>query len=141
MPVYDLLGGKTRFAVDAYGHASGESTEAVMDDVEKFKAMGYRNIRIQLGGYGSTHLSRNPDWKKAGFGSPSDNTISPQAYKNGTIEIFKKARERFGDDVELLHDMHERLQPMDAIDMIKRVEEYRPFFIEDILSYLEKNDG
>lgn len=105
-----------------------------MDDVEKFKAMGYRNIRIQLGGYGSTHLSADPDWKKAGFGSPDDKTLSPQAYKNGTIEIFKKARQRFGDDVELLHDMHERLQPMDAIDMIKRVEEYRPFFIEDPFS-------
>ena len=134
MPVYDLLGGKNRFAVDAYGHASGKSTGEVMDDVEKFKAMGYRNIRIQLGGYGSTHLSGDPDWKKAGFGSPGDKTLSPQAYKNGTIEIFKKARERFGDEVELLHDMHERLQPMDAIDMIKRVEEYRPFFIEDPFS-------
>ncbi len=134
MPVYDLLGGKVRFAVDAYGHASGKSTQEVMDDVEKFKGMGYRNIRIQLGGYGSTHLSNNPDWKKAGFGSPGDKTMSPQAYKNGTIEIFKKARERFGDTIELLHDMHERLQPMDAIDMIKRVEEYRPFFIEDPFS-------
>jgi mannonate dehydratase len=50
------------------------------------------------------------------------------------VEIFKQARERFGDDIELLHDMHERLQPMDAIDMIQRVEEYRPFFIEDPLS-------
>ncbi len=134
MPVYDLLGGKIRFAVDAYGHASGKSTQEVMDSVEKFKAMGYRNIRIQLGGYGSTHLSNDPDWKKAGFGSPDNNTMNPQAYKNGTIEIFKKARERFGDEVELLHDMHERLQPMDAIDMIKRVEEYRPFFIEDPFS-------
>jgi mannonate dehydratase len=134
MPVYQLLGGKTRFAVDTYGHASGRTTEEVMDDVEKFREKGYRNIRIQLGGYGSTHLSRDPDWKKGGFGTSTDNTLDPQAYKRGTIEIFKKARERFGDDIELLHDMHERLQPMDAIDMIQRVEEYRPFFIEDPLS-------
>jgi len=134
MPVYDLLGGKTRFAVDTYTHASGKSTAEVMDDVEKYKEMGFRNIRIQLGGYGSTHLANDPDWKKGGFGSAGDNTIDPQAYKRGTIEIFKKARERFGDTIELLHDMHERLQPMDAIDMIKKVEEYRPFFIEDPFS-------
>ncbi len=134
MPVYELLGGKTRFAVDTYTHASGRTSEEVMDDVEKYKEMGYRNIRIQLGGYGSTHLTADPDWKQAGFGNPDDKTIDPQAYKRGTIEIFKKARERFGDDIELLHDMHERLQPMDAIDMIKRVEEYRPFFIEDPFS-------
>lgn len=134
MPVYQLLGGKTRFAVDTYTHASGKSAGEVMDNVEKYKEMGFRNIRIQLGGYGSTHLSGDPDWKKGGFGSPGNNTMDPQAYKRGTIDIFKKARERFGDDIELLHDMHERLQPMDAIDMIKRVEEYRPFFIEDPFS-------
>lgn len=134
MPVYQLLGGKTRFAVDTYTHASGKSAGEVMDNVEKYKEMGFRNIRIQLGGYGSTHLSGDPDWKKGGFGSPGNNTMDPQAYKRGTIDIFKKARERFGDDIELLHDMHERLQPMDAIDMIKKVEEYRPFFIEDPFS-------
>ncbi len=134
MPVYELLGGKVRFAVDAYGHASGKSVEEVLDNIERFKDWGYKNIRIQLGGYGSTHLSKNPAYQEAGFGLASDNTINPIAYKNGTIEIFKKARERFGNDVELLHDMHERLQPMDAIDLLKRVEEYRPFFMEDPLS-------
>ena len=134
MPVYDLFGGKSRFAVDTYTHASGKTAEEVVDDVAKYKEMGYRNIRIQLGGYGSTHLASNPDWKKGGFGSDGDKTMDPQAYKRGTIDIFKKTRERFGDDVELLHDMHERLQPMDAIDMIKRIEEYRPFFIEDPFS-------
>jgi mannonate dehydratase len=134
MPVYQLLGGKARFAVDTYTHASGNTPEEVVDNVEKYKEMGFRNIRIQLGGYGSTHLSGDPDWKKGGFGNPGDNTMDPQAYKRGTIEIFKKARTRFGDEIELLHDMHERLQPMDAIDMIKRVEEYRPFFIEDPFS-------
>lgn len=134
MPVYSLLGGKARFAVDTYTHASGTSVGEVMDNVEKYKAMGFRNIRIQLGGYGSTHLATNPDWKKGGFGASGDKTMDPQAYKRGTVEIFKAARERFGDEIELLHDMHERLQPMDAIDMIKKVEEYRPFFIEDPFS-------
>lgn len=134
MPVYDLLGGKVRFAVDTYTHASGKSVSEVIDSVAKYKEEEYRNIRIQLGGYGSTHLANDPDWKNAGFGSQNDQTIDPQAYKRGTIEMFKKVREKFGDDLELLHDMHERLQPMDAIDMIKKVEEYRPFFIEDPFS-------
>ncbi len=134
MPVYDLLGGKVRFAVDTYTHASGRSVSEVIDSVAKYKEEGYRNIRIQLGGYGSTHLTTDPDWKKAGFGSQNDQTLDPQAYKRGTIEMFKKVREKFGDDLELLHDVHERLQPMDVIDMIKKVEEFRPFFIEDPFS-------
>jgi len=134
MPVYQLLGGKTRFAVDTYSHASGPTPNKVMDHVERLREEGFRNIRIQLGGYGSTHLSKDPAYKQYGFGMEKDNTMSAQAYKNGTIEIFKLARKRFGDDIEFLHDMHERLEPMDAIDMIKRLEEYRPYFIEDPFS-------
>jgi mannonate dehydratase len=134
MPVYQLLGGKTRFAVDTYTHASGPTPEAVMDNVERFVEQGFRNIRIQLGGYGSTHLSEQPAYKQYGFGQPDDNTIDPQAYKRGTIELFRMARKRFGDKIELLHDIHERLEPMDAINLIKKLEEYRPFFIEDPFS-------
>lgn len=134
MPVYQLLGGKTRFAVDTYVHAHGPTPMEVMQSVEKYREQGFRNIRIQLGGYGSTHLSRNPAYKQYGFGSPNDNTLDPQAYKRGTIKIFEMARKKFGDEIELLHDMHERLEPMEAIDMIKKIEEYRPFFIEDPFS-------
>lgn len=134
MPVYELLGGKVRFAVDTYTHASGNSVERVLDEVERFKEAGFRHVRMQLGGYGSANLNENPAYKAAGFGMADDTTMAPQAYKRGTIDMFKQARERFGDDIELLHDMHERLQPMDAIDMIKKVEEYRPFFIEDPFS-------
>lgn len=134
MPVYQLLGGKVRFAVDTYSHASGTSPEKVMDHVEQLKEKGFRNIRMQMGGYGSTHLSNDPPYKKHGFGHKRDNTMSAQAYKNGVIEMFKLARKRFGDEIEFLHDMHERVEPMDAIDMIKRLEEYRPYFIEDPFS-------
>jgi mannonate dehydratase len=134
MPLYQLLGGKTRFAVDTYTHASGPTPEAVMDNVAKFREQGFRHIRIQLGGYGSTHLAENPDYKRYGFGHPDDNTIDQQAYISGTIKLFHLARKRFGDEIEFLHDIHERLEPVDAIDLIKKLEEYRPYFIEDPFS-------
>ena len=133
MPVYQLLGGKVRAAVDTYSHASGPNVGSVLDHVEELREKGFRNIRMQMGGYGSTHLAK-PLYKQYGFGTEDDNTMNAQAYKRGVIEMFKEARKRFGDDIELLHDMHERVEPMDAIDMIKKVEEYRPFFIEDPLS-------
>jgi mannonate dehydratase len=134
MPVYQLLGGKTRFAVDTYTHASGPTPEAVMDDVARYRDQGFRHIRMQVGGYGSTHLSETPDYKRYGFGQPDDNTLDAQAYKRGVVELFRLARKRFGDDIEFLHDVHERIEPMDAIDLIKKLEEYRPFFIEDPFS-------
>jgi len=134
MPVYQLLGGKTRFAVDTYTHASGPTPEAVMDDVARYRERGFRHIRIQLGGYGATHLSRQPDYKQYGYGQPEDNTLDAQAYKRGVVKMFELARKKFGDEIEFLHDIHERIEPMDAIDLIKKLEEYRPFFIEDPFS-------
>jgi mannonate dehydratase len=134
MPVYQLLGGKCRHAVDCYAHAGGKTPEEVADNVAGYMDEGFRHIRVQLGGYGTTALVDKPDFKKAGFGMPDDKFMDPYVYSKGTIEIFDKTRKQCGDKIELLHDMHERLQPMEAINLIKSLEQYRPFFIEDPFS-------
>lgn len=134
MPVYQLLGGKCRFAVDCYAHASGNSPEKVADEVTKYMEQGFRHVRIQLGGYGTTSATAKADFKQAGFGRQSDEFMDPFVYVKGTQDIFDTVRKQCGEKVELLHDMHERLQPMDAINLIKSLEQYRPFFIEDPFS-------
>jgi mannonate dehydratase len=139
MPVYQLLGGKCRFAVDTYTHAGGRTPEEVPDDVLKYMEQGFRHVRIQLGGYGATHLTEQPDYKKHGFGMPDDNTMSEYAYSSGVVKMFDQVRKKAGEEVELLHDIHERLQPMDAINLIKKLEPYRPYFIEDPFS--PENNG
>jgi mannonate dehydratase len=134
LPVYQLLGGKCRFAVETYTHAGGRSPEEALESVQRYMDQGFKNIRIQLGGYGATHLTDQPPYKKAGFGMPDDNTMSATAYMKGVEKMFALVRKNVGDRVELLHDIHERLQPMDAINLTKRLETYRPFFIEDPVS-------
>jgi mannonate dehydratase len=134
MPVYQLLGGKCRFAVDCYAHASGKSPKEVADSVAKHMDQGFRHIRIQMGGYGTTSLVESPDYKKAGFGMPTDNYMDPFVYSQSTIKIFDEVRKACGEKIELLHDIHERLQPIEAINLIKALEPYRPFFIEDPFS-------
>ena len=136
MPVYQLLGGKCRFAVDTYVHAGADTKEEIARIVSNFMNEGYRYVRIQLGGgnYGAAHLARGPDYKENNFGSANDNTVDSRAYIKGTIEMFKHVREKCGDEVELLHDIHERIQPQDAIYLMKQLEPYRPFFIEDPVS-------
>jgi len=134
MPVYQLFGGKCRFAVDTYVHAWADRKEDVAEQVLKHMSNGYRHVRIQLGAYGSTQLSKNPSYKAAGFGQPEDNTINTQAYIKGTVEMFKYVREKCGDQIQLLHDIHERIQPMDAIHLLQQLEPYRPYFVEDPLS-------
>lgn len=138
MPLYELLGGKCRFAVDTYAHRGGNSNEAVVDNVHEAMEQGYRHVRIQMGGYtGPQDLS--PDFQDAGFGHERDNFMDQKAYIRAVPKMFEAVRKECGERVELLHDVHERIQPIDAINLCKNLEEYNPFFIEDPLSP-ENND-
>lgn len=135
MPLYQLFGGKSRFAVECYTHASASTPEAVADNVQKFMEQGFRHVRIQLGGYGSVGtLGSQPDFKEAGFGMPKDGYMDDKAYARSVPKMFDVVRKRCGEEIELLHDIHERSQPMDVINMCRAVEQYRPFIIEDPLS-------
>ncbi|TLV02136.1 enolase C-terminal domain-like protein [Dyadobacter luticola] len=135
MPVYQLLGGKVRFAIPCYTHANGKTPDETADDVQRIQERGFKYIRIQQGGYGAVgSTEQKPDFKEAGFGGPTDNYMNERTYLKSVPKLFETVRKKVGDEIELLHDIHERVQPMDAINMIKALEEYRPFFIEDPFS-------
>ena len=135
MPVYQLLGGKCRIAVDAYAHAGGSTPEAVADSVQKFMDQGFRHVRIQQGGYGGVGtMEKPPDFKTAGFGRERDSFSDQHTYLKRVPKMFDVVRKRCGEDIELMHDVHELVEPMDAINMIKSLEPYSPFFIEDPFS-------
>src|SRR6202451_1995938 len=58
MPVYQLLGGECREAVDLYGHAAGADFPDVVASAKQYMADGFRTVRVQIGipgmsGYGS----------------------------------------------------------------------------------------
>lgn len=135
MPVYQLLGGKCRIAVDCYAHASGPTPEAIAERVQGFMDQGFRHVRIQQGGYGGVGTMENqPDFKAAGFGRERDSYSDQHTYLKRVPKMFEVVRQRCGEDVELLHDIHELVEPIDAINMIKSLEPYRPYFIEDPFS-------
>ncbi|MBE7501049.1 MAG: starvation-sensing protein RspA [Verrucomicrobiales bacterium] len=131
LPVYQLLGGKCRFAVPCYAHASGRDLAQLEDSVQRHRERGFRYIRIQLGGYGSPHLSGTADFERQQFGLPVESHMDARPYLKTTEEMFAHVRAKCGDEIELLHDIHERVEPIDAINLCKRLEPYRPFFIED----------
>jgi len=136
MPVYQLLGGKSRFAIPCYTHANGNTPEEVAADVQKIMDRGFKYVRIQQGGYGAvgSSITDKPDFKEAGFGGETDNYMNERTYLKSVPKMFEIVRKQCGEEVELLHDIHERVQPMDAINMIKKLDEYNPFFIEDPFS-------
>ena len=129
MPVYQLLGGKCREAAACYAHAGGRTPEEVVESVRKYQAQGYRYIRVQMGGYGGeSDLPAPPD------GSPDGHYYDPRAYMRNMINMIEHVRREVGEEVELLHDIHERLQPIDAVQFAKAVEPYNLFFLEDALA-------
>src|SRR3546814_14041245 len=64
MPLYQLLGGRSREGVLVYGHANGADVEATVDQVGVYRELGYRPARAQSGipgaqaAYGSGPVDR-----------------------------------------------------------------------------------
>jgi mannonate dehydratase len=137
MPVYQLLGGKCRVAAPVYRHASGNTMEEVSQKVKGFMEEGARHVRIQVAvpgqaAYGAKAGEVPPPLE--GEGHFAGRTFEPAAYCRIVPKLFEHVRKECGDEVELLHDMHERPHPIQSIALLKEVEKYHPFFMEDPFS-------
>ena len=51
----------------------------------------------------------------------------PKAYCRLLPKLFEHLRKKLGDEVELLHDVHERVPPILGMQLVKDVEPYRPY--------------
>jgi mannonate dehydratase len=150
MPIYDLLGGKCREAAMVYRHADGRDPQEVLENVIKYQEQGYLAVRCQMGGYGgrvkditaatavpskdapqATHRMKTLDRPNSAFpGAYYD----PDGYARSIPALFDYVRSKIGFDLFLLHDIHERITPIDAVRMAKALEPYRLFFLEDPLA-------
>jgi mannonate dehydratase len=129
MPVYQLLGGKSREAAAVYRHADGRDEHELEQNVRAFMAQGYRYVRCQMGGYGGKAAL-----PAAPRGALPGAYYDPGAYARSVPRLLEHVRKAVGFDVELLHDVHERLPAIDAVRLAKAVEPYRLFFLEDPLA-------
>ena len=135
VPLYHLLGGKCRIGVPVYQHASGPTLEAVAEQARALMSAGVRYVRVQVGTAGNATYgapgaagSTNAPPDRGHF---SGDLFEPAVYRRSVPKLFAYLREKLGPEVELLHDMHERLAPIDAIGLAKELEPYRLFFLED----------
>jgi len=143
MPVYQLLGGKCRFAADLYFHASGQDFQEVEDVARQAMAKGYRHVRVQvevpgLATYGAGKEGSSKDQDVVGPTRPKD-VWESALYVRMVPKLFEHLRNKLGDEVELLHDVHERITPSQAVNLCKELERYHLFFLEDPLPP-EEND-
>jgi len=136
LPVYELLGGRCRTGVTVYGHANGETVDDVLDAVQRYVDLGYRAVRVQSGvpGLASTYGVSRGDmfYEPAQEGlRPREEAWSTRLYLNSVSEALGAVRERFGFELELLHDAHHRLSPIEAAQLGRRLEPHRLFWLED----------
>jgi mannonate dehydratase len=129
MPVYDLLGGKCREAAAVYRHANGVNLQEIEESIADYIEQGYQYIRCQWGGYGGRHeIMHTPE------GALTGAYFDPNAYARSVPQLFEHVRSKFGFGIELIHDIHERVPPIEAVRMAKQLEPYRLFFLEDPLA-------
>jgi mannonate dehydratase len=139
MPLYQLLGGKVRHGADCYFHASGKSFSEVEDNARRAMEQGFRHVRVQVAtpgyagyGAGGNPPAAGPRNEVVGPTSPSD-IWEPAPYVRMVPKLFEYLRTKLGADVELLHDVHERVTLNQAVNLAKSLEPYRLFFLEDPL--------
>jgi galactonate dehydratase len=117
VPVYALLGGKTRHKARVYYHVLGETVADLVEGCKNAAARGFTAVG---------HLSPFAD-------EPRERPyFKTHAAKMGlAVDAVRQFREGVGDDVDLCIEIHRRLTPAEAIVLARGIEPYRPLFYED----------
>jgi mannonate dehydratase len=130
--VYQLLGGKCREAADLYTGVGGVDNAQLIENIRKAKAAGYPHFRLNLGagggdggatadGRGLEVLHSAPLWDR-------------EAYLRNLLKMLEAVRTALGDEIEIIHDVHEKIMPTEAFAIVQRRREVPAVFLEDPLS-------
>lgn len=126
MPLYELLGGRYRDRVPVYRHCNGADDGAVRELAARAVESGCRYLRVAYTGYDAP--GRDSGYLcLAGHGKRYD----PNAYRRNIAKLLGLLRSEYGDTVELIADVHERLDPPCAVALAKELEPLALFFLED----------
>lgn len=113
-PVYNLLGGACRDKIRIYGHVGGYTLEEFGRNADAKVEQGYTVLRI----------------------CPHDipgGPYEPGEMVRRSVKFMKFLRQRVGEDIEIIFEIHTRLTPPRAIELCNAIAEYRPLFVEDPL--------
>jgi len=139
LPLYQLLGGKSREGALVYAHATGHDLDALLETIAHYQSEGYKAVRVQCGipdmpegGYGIAAQDDDSRHFITQFGSlPDEEVWDTEKYLRYMPTVFEGIRERFGDDLKILHDVHHRLLPREAAAFGKEIEKFNLYWMED----------
>lgn len=128
LPLYSLLGGKVRDRVLCYSHVLGKTNEEKIEKAANFvQEKGLKVIRLRAG-LPSANGTLNASGPQ---NTPKVEDWDPEFWADEMINYFIKIRQVVGDKVGIIYDLHERFSPERAIYIMRKLEPYNPFFIED----------
>ncbi len=113
-PVWRLLGGRCHEKVKAYANAWYTVERRPEEFAKRVKVVlekGYRALKVDPFGPGALEL--------------------PPEEKARSVELVAAIREAVGPEVEIFVEMHGRFSAATAIDLARRLEPYRPGWIEE----------
>lgn len=135
LPIYQLLGGRSREGALVYAHAHGSDIAEASDDVGHLIEQGFLAVRAQCGipgvkkAYGA--VAAGKAYEPAESELPAETVWNTPRYLETVPKLFEQLRRDHGDGVELLHDAHHRLSPIEAARLARSLEPYRLFWLED----------
>jgi mannonate dehydratase len=137
-PVYDLIGGKVRKHLETYVHVNGANSEEVVGKIETLQQNGFKNFRIQISLPGVAAYGSGTSFQsKYGIQTRQDYRLSLQQnpwneglYIASTLKALREIRKNLP-GIGMIHDVHERVSPQNAISMSKEVEDLDLIFLED----------
>ena len=135
LPLYQLLGGRSRDYVPAYAHAFGADIAETVENVGRRLDEGYRAVRAQCGVPGLDKVYGVPvsgtRYEPADSDLPAEQDWSTPHYLRHAPKMFRALRDAYGDEPQLLHDVHHRLTPIEAARLARELEPYGLFWLED----------
>jgi mannonate dehydratase len=132
MPVYQLLGGKAREAVETYATVGGLEPAEAIDRARAAIEEGFRCIKIMTGVPGMS--SYGPRGGAPVKGLHAGPVFDSGPYMRHARQMLEACRAQLGDEIGLIHDVHERVSPHEAVQFAKELEPIRLFYLEDVLS-------
>lgn len=133
-PLWNLLGGHSRQGILCYAHASSRDLGDVVEQVQRYVEEGYRAVRVQCLVPGLEEMYGIPrsGEGRGGLDQPYvEQGWSSEKYLRFTPQMFDTLRAAVGFDVQLLHDAHHRLTPIQAGWLGKRLEDHQLLWLED----------
>jgi len=114
VPVYELLGGMCRDRVKAYANgwfAGASQPDQFADKAAVAAEAGFRALKFDP--FGSAYMQMEPEERRR------------------TVNVVRSIRDAVGDDVDLLIEVHGRLDVPTAISMAHKLSEFSPFWYEE----------